>query len=70
MANVGYASHVGERLRLYCASLLVQFAKSILWLVHHLFQMQILDVAGVKYGVRASEAFRRIGWRLMRWKRR
>ena len=52
MANVGYASHVGERLRFYCASVLIQFAKSILWLIHRLFLIVIFDIAGVKYGVR------------------
>jgi hypothetical protein len=70
MPSVGYGSHVGERLRFYCASVLVQLAKSILWLVHRLFLIGILDIAGVKYGVRASEAIRRVSWRLVRWKRR
>jgi hypothetical protein len=50
----------------YFASLLVLSARSILALTHRLFLMKILDVAGVKYGVRTSEAIRSLGWRYLR----
>jgi hypothetical protein len=61
-------SFISERLRFYFASLLVLSARSILALTHRLFLMKILEVAGVKYGVRTSEAIRSLGWRLARWK--
>jgi hypothetical protein len=68
MRKVAPASQVGERYRFHCASLLVLIARSILSLTQLLFQMRILGVTGVKYGLRASEAIRQAGWRLVRSK--
>ena len=61
---------LAERPRLYAASLLVSFARALLWSTHYLFRAGILDVSGVKYAIFASEKLRHLGWRLVRWKRR
>jgi hypothetical protein len=37
MREVCYASHLSERFRLHCASMLVRLAKSVLWLTQCLF---------------------------------
>jgi hypothetical protein len=46
----------------------VRWGERRITLHQRLFLMKILDVAGVKYGVRTSEAIRSLGWRLARWK--
>jgi hypothetical protein len=70
MRNAPYGSHSGERLRLYCAGILIQVAKSVLSLTYLLFKLRIISVTGVECGVRASETMRRLSWRLIRWKPR
>jgi hypothetical protein len=61
---------VAERSRLYAASLLISLARSILWLTHKLFRAGLLDITEIKYAIRVSETLRRLGWRLVRWRRR
>jgi hypothetical protein len=61
---------LADRSRLYAASLLVSFARALLWVTHYLFRSGILNIGGVKYAILASEKLRHLGWRLVRWKRR
>lgn len=63
-------AHLSERSRLYAASLTVRLGVSILRLARRLYRTGFLHLAGVEYAVRVSEKLRRLGWRLVRWKRR
>ena len=68
MQAAHHVPHIVERLRLHCASLMIQTARSMLSFTYLLFKMRVLNTAGVEYGVRASEAIRRLSLRLVRWK--
>jgi hypothetical protein len=70
MRNAHHAGYFSERLRLHCASLLFLVAKSILLLTRRLFRIPLLDIAGYKYGIRASEMVDHLGSRLVRRKPR
>lgn len=65
MRSVSYATQIRKRIRLHCASVLVLIAKLILAITQRLFQLGLFDIAGVKYGIRVSEAIRRVSWRLI-----
>ena len=59
-----------ERSRLYVASGAFRLAAFVLWLTRRLYRARLLIFADIKYALRLGETLRRLGWRLLRWKRR
>lgn len=59
-----------ERSRLYVASGAFRLAAFVLWLTRRLYRARLLIFADIKYALRLGESLRRLGWRLVRWKRR
>lgn len=59
-------SRVGERPRLYAASLVLMLAEALLKLALPLFQSGVLDRHGVRLLMRVSEWLRRLSWKLWR----
>jgi hypothetical protein len=62
--------HLRERSRHYAASVEIRVSASILRWARRLYRNGLLTFSDVKYAVRVCEQFRRLAWRLMRWKRR
>ena len=60
----------GERVRFYCAALLVGLARFILLAVQRGFSVGLIDIRGIEVAVRISERIRSIGWYLVRSGRR
>ena len=59
-----------ERLRLYVASGAFSVASFVLWLTRRMYRARLLIFADLRYALRVGEALRRLGGRLVRWKRR
>ena len=56
----------GERVWLYCASLLITLARVILVIAQRAFRLGFIDLRGVGYAVRASGCIRLAAWGIVR----
>jgi hypothetical protein len=62
-------TNFSARLRLYVASGAFSLASFVLWLTRRMYRARLLIISDLRYALRAGEALRRLGWRLVRWKR-